>query len=410
MPPQVNATLTAISGAGEGGGTGGDWGTPTPAARHARPQQVDRRAATPTTARSPRTAGRRRHRTSHPRELIIDTGDVADLIDTDDVLTFNARRRRPEQTATAREIARRRLAGVPPSCRPRASSARDCRRIARRSSRSTGSPRTSIQHLRRRRQPPRHARSAALARGALGTAAYRERQLNAIRAILARSPRDTAARPVTAAQAAYGNSRARRRHRATRRRPAPRPLQRRRPARRSGDRANMERASGSRDAGSARASPTSSRSPTASTGALPGPAIELGRFLGRRVNDDARRAALQTIGEAVIAAGSHPPRRQRGPEGPHRRDRRAAADVDDALQLRQGRAHRRGAGRVHRPRRPALGPRHVHPDGRAHDDAGGRRPAAPSSGCSPTARTSSRSAPRHHHAAVRPVRRAAPSA
>jgi hypothetical protein len=114
MPPQVNATLLKVSGAGEGGGTGGDFGhadaggdiTPGPSKwTGERPAYYSERVT--------RTAGDTGTNVDILRELIIDTGDVADLIDTDDVLTF-ALEDGPEQTGTAREIARHRLAGIPP--------------------------------------------------------------------------------------------------------------------------------------------------------------------------------------------------------------------------------------------------------------------------------------------------------
>lgn len=113
MPPQVNATLTHVAGAGEGGGTLGDFG-------HAEAGGPVAPGASKWTGilaayyseKTVVVAGADGPDQLLQRTLIIDTGDVADLIDTDDVLTFALDGGAP-QTGTAAMISRARLAGIP---------------------------------------------------------------------------------------------------------------------------------------------------------------------------------------------------------------------------------------------------------------------------------------------------------
>lgn len=113
MPPQTNATLTQVAGAGEGGGAGnadfghGAAGAPEPGA--AKWQGNERAYYQEKTVRVQTDAGTD---VALQRMLIIDTGAIADLIDTDDVLTF-ALDGQGAQTGTAATIARARLDGIP---------------------------------------------------------------------------------------------------------------------------------------------------------------------------------------------------------------------------------------------------------------------------------------------------------
>lgn len=107
MPPQVNATVTAVVGAG----TGDDWDRPAEAGA------VKWTAGARVYYRE--TTDRVRGATGgldilERRELILDTADVDAMgLDTDDFITFTVDGDASVRTGSAKSIRRARLAGIP---------------------------------------------------------------------------------------------------------------------------------------------------------------------------------------------------------------------------------------------------------------------------------------------------------
>jgi hypothetical protein len=172
----------------------------------------------------------------------------------------------------------------------------------------------------------------ALARGAVGTAAYRERQLNAINTTLARLTAATPPAARTAAQASYqfaalavdtalpGGDQVRGRFNGVDVRTVEAIAR------------NMERSLQGAVDGLGTSVAHVFEIADRLDGALPAARGELGSFLGRRVNDDARRAALETIAQAVTQGST---RRDASRALRARLDAivRSGVDVDGALQV-----------------------------------------------------------------------------
>lgn len=106
MPPQTNATVTAIAGQGKAE----DWDTPAAAgaAKWAGEVRAYYRESLD------RVTGNGTVDVVLRRELVIDYEDV-DLmgLDTDDVITFRVDGRQADETASARVIPRRLLGSIP---------------------------------------------------------------------------------------------------------------------------------------------------------------------------------------------------------------------------------------------------------------------------------------------------------
>lgn len=105
MPPQTNATVTAVA----GGGSSGDWDRPA-VPGGAKWSGVVRAYYREATERIAATGG---VDVAVKRELIVDTADLAATgLDTDDVVTFRVDSAAADSTGTARAIRRGELGGI----------------------------------------------------------------------------------------------------------------------------------------------------------------------------------------------------------------------------------------------------------------------------------------------------------
>lgn len=110
MPPQTNATVTAVAGSG----SGDDWDRPA-VAGGAKWAGVIRAYYREATDRVAAGAGGTVD-VAVRRELIVDTAALDELgLDTDDVVTFHVDGYPAESTGTARTIRRASLANIEPS-------------------------------------------------------------------------------------------------------------------------------------------------------------------------------------------------------------------------------------------------------------------------------------------------------